>query len=68
VLRGHALRLGSFAVLKGMGGATAWEQTARPEMLLSQSKLSTRTEAAPREEVESFLANPSVASFPANDK
>ncbi len=37
-------------------------------MLLSQNKLSARTEAEPREEVELFLATPAVASFPANDK
>ncbi len=68
VLRSQASRLGPFVVLTGMGCHGAGTKSPRPEMLLSQNNLSVRTEAEAREEVESFLCRPVVASFPKNDK
>ena len=68
VLRSQASRLGLFVVLTGMGCHGAGTKSPRPEMLLSQNNLSVRTEAEAREEVESFLCRPVVASFPKNDK
>jgi len=67
-LRGDASCLDPFVVLKDMGCHGAGKKSPRPEMLLSQNKLSARTEAEAREEVESFLGSPVVASFPKNDK
>ena len=68
LLRSETLRLGPFVVLTGMGGHGAGTKSPRPEMLLSQNNLSARTDTEAREEVESFLCRPVVASFPKIDK
>jgi hypothetical protein len=68
VLRSRASRVGPFVVLTGRGCRGARTRTPRAEMLLSQNKLSARTEAEAGEEFESFLCSPVAASFPRNDK